>query len=352
MKNEALVEIVIPVYNTKPQLLQKCIDSISAQSYKNIKTIIIDDGSTNEETKSFLTDIKNSHKQIELHRKKNGGVSSARNYGITKLSGKYVIFVDADDYISTEYVKEMISLAKKKNVKVVYRKSIEVSESGNTINIEAFPKEVMDLREDMGKIVYRSYILCCHGAMIESELAKTACFDETLTIGEDTEYMLRILNNERFAYCEKAVYYYVVNSGSAMRTYSVEAAKRYFQDVNRLVLVMAEMYPEYDSQIRSILYNNLNNACDRICRSGIGMKKTIETIRRFKVRIANEATEEFERKRLDKRIAIWLLTKDRFLCYYLYDRLLIGLKNCRKLARLRGFRYLKRTKQNIRLIGS
>jgi glycosyltransferase involved in cell wall biosynthesis len=88
--------IIIPVYN-KEKYLKRCIDSVLNQYYKVYEIIIIDDGSTDksEDIIKYYCD-----ERIRFFSKKNGGVSDARNYGITKACGKYFTFVDADDYVS------------------------------------------------------------------------------------------------------------------------------------------------------------------------------------------------------------------------------------------------------------
>lgn len=93
--------IVIPVYNGE-KYLSKCLDSVINQTYDDYEIIIVDDGST-DNTKKIIMSYKND--KIKYFYKENGGVSDARNYGISKVSGEYFMFVDADDYISTDTLK-------------------------------------------------------------------------------------------------------------------------------------------------------------------------------------------------------------------------------------------------------
>ncbi len=92
-----LISIIVPVYNVKPYLY-RCVDSIIKQTYKNIEILLIDDGSTDgsSELCDKLSDIDS---RIKVIHKKNGGLSSARNRGLLEMNGKYVGFVDSDDYI-------------------------------------------------------------------------------------------------------------------------------------------------------------------------------------------------------------------------------------------------------------
>ena len=95
--------IIISTYNNK-KLINKCIDSILSQTYNNYEIIVIDDGST-DNTYSYLKDkYKN---KIQLFKQKNSGVSSARNYGLSKVTGDYVIFVDSDDWIDNDSLEKI-----------------------------------------------------------------------------------------------------------------------------------------------------------------------------------------------------------------------------------------------------
>ena len=98
-----LISIIIPVYNVELDL-EKCLESIINQTYKNIEIILIDDGSTDNSGK--ICDIyAEKDCRIELLKQENSGVCSARNLGISKATGEYVTFVDADDWIEEDYIE-------------------------------------------------------------------------------------------------------------------------------------------------------------------------------------------------------------------------------------------------------
>lgn len=95
--NNKLISIIVPVYNME-KYIDKCINSIINQTYKNIEIIIVDDGSTDKSNK-MIDKYKKIDKRIKVYHKKNGGLSDARNYGLEKATGEYIGFVDSDDYI-------------------------------------------------------------------------------------------------------------------------------------------------------------------------------------------------------------------------------------------------------------
>lgn len=106
--NNPKVSIIVPCYNVE-KFVAKCIRSIMRQSYRNIEIIAVEDGST-DNTPSILNEIALEDDRLAVIHKKNGGVSAARNTGIEKATGQYIVFVDGDDYISNDYVTYMLKL--------------------------------------------------------------------------------------------------------------------------------------------------------------------------------------------------------------------------------------------------
>lgn len=98
-----LISVIVPVYNME-EYLNKCIDSILKQSYLNIEVLLIDDGST-DRSKDICLSYEKMDKRVKYYYKDNGGLSSARNFGIKKCKGKYIGFVDSDDVIHENMFK-------------------------------------------------------------------------------------------------------------------------------------------------------------------------------------------------------------------------------------------------------
>ena len=92
-----LLSVIVPIYNAENNL-EKCLDSIIDQTYKNLELILINDGSTDGSLK-ICNKYKKNDNRIRLFSKENNGVSSARNLGISMAKGHYITFVDADDYL-------------------------------------------------------------------------------------------------------------------------------------------------------------------------------------------------------------------------------------------------------------
>lgn len=108
-----LISIIVPVYNVQ-EYLKNCINSILNQSYKNIEIILVDDGSTDESSSICDLYVKKDSRIKVIH-KENGGLSDARNMGIKSARGKYITFVDSDDYLDENYVKVLYILITENN---------------------------------------------------------------------------------------------------------------------------------------------------------------------------------------------------------------------------------------------
>ena len=95
---EELISVIVPVFNVE-QFVEQCVDSIIHQTYKNIEIILVDDGSTDKS--GFICDqCAEKDSRIHIIHKKNGGLSDARNVGLSKATGTYYSFIDSDDYIA------------------------------------------------------------------------------------------------------------------------------------------------------------------------------------------------------------------------------------------------------------
>ena len=183
-----LVSIIVPIYNSE-QYLERCINSLIKQTYKNIEIILIDDGSKD----SSLSIIEKYAKQdcrIVYISKENSGVSSSRNDGIKIAKGKYISFVDSDDYIESNMIEDMYKALVEQNVDIVRCSVKENNENISTI----FANKKVDLKNNINSILY-SYLTpknnipgYCWTLLIKKE--KIEFFDTNLKYMEDTDFLI------------------------------------------------------------------------------------------------------------------------------------------------------------------
>lgn len=111
------ISIIIPAYNVE-DYIERGITSSLNQTYNNIEIIVVDDGSS-DSTYNRVKDLSEIDSRIKLYAKKNGGVSSARNLGLDKAEGEYIVFLDSDDWLETNAIEKLLALQTKKKQLVV-----------------------------------------------------------------------------------------------------------------------------------------------------------------------------------------------------------------------------------------
>jgi len=116
MKGTDKISIIVPVYNVEPYI-RKCLDSVINQTYQNLEIICINDGSTDGSGK-ICDEYATKDSRIKVFHKVNGGVSSAKNLGLKNITGKYIGFVDSDDWIEPDMYEVLHKLAQSKDVPI------------------------------------------------------------------------------------------------------------------------------------------------------------------------------------------------------------------------------------------
>ncbi len=115
-KNNELISVVVPVYNVE-NYVGKCLESIINQTYNNIEIIVVNDGSTDNSLQK-VNEYGIKDKRVKIISKKNGGLSSARNAGIDIAKGKYIMFIDSDDFIELTMIETLYNNIKKYSKKI------------------------------------------------------------------------------------------------------------------------------------------------------------------------------------------------------------------------------------------
>lgn len=201
------ISIIVPIYNCN-DYLDKCIYSLIHQTYQNIEIILIDDGSTDNSLEKCLEYQKNDNR-IMVISKENGGVSSARNEGIKKSTGKYIMFVDADDYLDLNVVSDLKTNLEtdtliKVNHNVIYNNKIQINQINKLdYSKESYIKEILN-----GNI--GGY---CWGYLFEKN--KIELFDEKTSYMEDTIFLINYLKKvKKIRIINKSKYNYLFNENS------------------------------------------------------------------------------------------------------------------------------------------
>ena len=213
------ISIVVPVYNVE-KYLEKCIGSIINQEYKNIEIILVNDGSTDNSLK-ICNEYKQQDKRIMVIDKENGGLSDARNAGIEKSTGDYIMFIDSDDWIYCNMVGRLYTLITESNACIAQCDFIKVCNDENVcFNNENKNIKVMDNREALLSIYENRGI---KSIVTWNKIYKKKLFDDIRfpkgKIHEDEFTTYRLFDK-----CKKVIdtneimYYYRQREGSIMKS--------------------------------------------------------------------------------------------------------------------------------------
>lgn len=211
-----LISVIVPAYNVE-KFIGKCIDSILRQSFKDFEVLLIDDGAK-DSTPEICDACAKKDSRIKVYHKENGGLSDARNYGIDRMQGKYVTFIDSDDYVDSgyfEYLYGLITQEEDIQIAICGKKSVREDENASP-DPETF-HEIITGERAVQKM------LCGHGSghsawgkLYSADLWKTVRYPKG-KIYEDyaTTYRLMALV-DKAAWGNAAMYFYVQHIESIM----------------------------------------------------------------------------------------------------------------------------------------
>lgn len=227
--NLPLVSIVVPIYNCE-RYIKKCMDTILSQTYTNIEVIVVDDGSTDKsgEVCDTMSTLDN---RVKIIHKRNGGVSSARNYGLKQAQGQYICFIDSDDFIQKDYIETLVS--KIGDMDCVSTGRTIVDESGKIPleQVEFQNKKILGheniLKAYENSSEFRQSFFGPWCKLYRSDIAKHCLFDEELVSGEDIVFNLGYLKEtDNVALCDYTGYYLRKNCYSATNTATMKYSPR------------------------------------------------------------------------------------------------------------------------------
>jgi glycosyltransferase involved in cell wall biosynthesis len=200
---EPLVSAVIPVYNRREKI-RHAIESVAAQTYKNIEIIVVDDGST-DGTRDVLDEYGD---RIRCVRKENGGVSSARNRGAREAKGEFIAFLDSDDrWVPEKIEKQLAHLARFPGFSIIVCDCVFVREDGEVVGQTNRRKFITRDGEClMDALSYPS--LAPSSLLLKKDVFFDAGgFDEDLRTAEDQDLMLKLAEKNPFVLIEEPLYF-------------------------------------------------------------------------------------------------------------------------------------------------
>lgn len=242
------ISIIIPVYNVPEDYLRRCLTSVCNQTVEGLEIIVVDDGSKYECAK-ICDEFADSDKKITVIHKANGGLSAARNTGYKNAHGKWIMFVDGDDWIDPDMCKCMYEVADKNNVQLVMCGMVKeygkASEKYH-YNLEAGKvytgEECKWLQEQL--LHYNSSIAVAYCKLISRDLLEkhNILHDEKLRQGaEGLEFNIRLFEYlDKAIFVDKYFYHYIYNDESISASHNEknhEYVVKCFEKIKEFILL-------------------------------------------------------------------------------------------------------------------
>ncbi|MBQ9662364.1 MAG: glycosyltransferase [Oscillospiraceae bacterium] len=211
------VSVIVPVYNICG-FLPATLENIRAQTYRNLEIILVDDGST-DGSADICDQICNIDTRFQVFHRENGGVSVARNYALDLASGEYCVFIDGDDLVKPDYIRDMISVATSSEASIVICK-IMWGQDHTLADFTAYQPENLPRKTDVPierfryTNEFRHYTVSA--GLYSRALIGALRFDPEFSVGEDLLFFSRLLRKARnFAYIDASYYYATYRKDSA-----------------------------------------------------------------------------------------------------------------------------------------
>lgn len=239
-----LISVVIPVYNVE-KYFKRCIDSVLKQTYQNMEIIIVDDGSK-DSSGSLCDEYEKKDSRIAVFHKENGGLSSARNFGLEKALGRYICFIDSDDFIDENYITIMYNKMIKSDADICYCKSINFTdETKINLKVENEKTVIIDKEEAIKQLLLKNGLIKNY---IPHALYKKVLFDNIrFPVGsnfEDIATTYKILDaSKKIIVTNKILYYYFINDNGITQKMKKQDIIDRFNNMNEREKFINQNYP-------------------------------------------------------------------------------------------------------------
>lgn len=246
-----MVSVIIPVFNAK-KFLRRCLDSVIIQTYKDIEIIIIDDGST-DGSSIICDEYAEKDERFHVTHQENKGISVARQIGLNQVSGDYVVFVDADDWIEKEMVASMLDFAINKNADVVICDYYSEHSLNREKTYHKLP-EHPTIQEYLQLFIEGRICVALWNKMFKaSSLGSVNFYPSRLNYAEDYLFTIRLLTKQKLNlfYYPSAFYHYRINQSSVTKSRNCEMM------TDRIIVV---------NELENILSSDFNNSISSVKR--------------------------------------------------------------------------------------
>lgn len=264
---EKLISIIVPIYNVE-DYLERCLASISKQTYKNLEIILIDDGSTDKSAEICDRFAEKDQRIVVVH-KENEGVSAARNLGMRMAKGEYIGFIDSDDYIDLNMYETLYTAIENKNADLAVCGFEQVRINGQTQvndaheNIDWSKKNIIANYFTQG--IIKEIMYAPVNKLYRKSMLSDLYFNTKYRMGEDILFVFECVERmNKMVYVQGAFYHYVMRKGSAMTSSFSEKRLEYIYAIREIERICLEKYPYVQESVQIWVYRHILNTLRQI----------------------------------------------------------------------------------------
>lgn len=312
----AKVSVIVPVYNVE-KYISKCLNSLVNQTLEDIEIIVVNDGSKDTSI-DIVKEYAQKYKNIKVYEKENGGLSDARNYGLQFATGKYIAFLDSDDYVDVNLYKRMYEKAKKEDSDMVECNFYWVYDKKTKKDIGQKYKGKKEMFEKARVVAWNK--------LYKKEVLDNANvqFPKGLRY-EDVEFFYKLIPHiESVSFVKEPLIYYVQRKQSIVNTQN-EKTKDIFTVLENVIEYYKEhnLYEEYKevieyTYVRLLLCSSFKRMC-KIKDKDIRKKLLNETWVDLNKKFPNWKENKILNTNIDNKKR-YILSVNRF-TYRIYSRL-------------------------------
>lgn len=242
-----LISIVVPIYNVE-QYLDNCVSCILNQTYTNLEIILVDDGSP-DQCGTMCDSYAERDSRVRVIHKKNGGLSDARNVGISAANGKYITCIDSDDYVSSDFIEYLYRLAENYNAEISICGFIKTASLTETQQLDNGNVFIYNAEEALMQMLYAQvFTTSAWGKLYKRELFNGIEYP----VGKYSEDMFttyKLISKSTKIVCGNRVcYYYVFRPGSILnRGFSL----KHLDVIDAVRLIKDEGHIKTTSQLKA-----------------------------------------------------------------------------------------------------
>lgn len=321
------ITVIVPVYNVE-NYLNKCLDSLINQTYKNLEIIVINDGSTDNSGKICQEYAQKDNRIIYIE-KENGGQSEARNMGLDRMTGSYVTFVDSDDWVELDYVEVLYNKLIEYQADIAVGNYYSYNEQEGIFYFHIFGNSYYEKVYDNVSIFENFYesehmknfaLICVGGKLYKSDLFRELRF-EVGKLGEDGYLNQKIyLLAEKTIYLNAGLYAYRQREGSSSRSWTEKWMHALVDAMSERITLLASLGYPLDKHL-AVYRKMLDSALSNGQASTLSDTNTYQELAAKKVVLSQLTTE----KTIDKKAVVLaanyayveqVMTTIKSICYH------------------------------------